>query len=110
MNTTAANGRVRPLWVYSNKGKFFFNDNIIEDVSTVENDIKGYNKKNLKDTISEIANDSNIFNVNINQKFTVSDEDIKADMYPGVQMRDLTNDDGSEQAQENHNKFITLIS
>lgn len=97
------------VWIYSNTGKFFFNNEIIDDVDSVKDKIDSYKKDKFADTIKNIANASNIFRLKVNQRFNIDQANVKDNKYPGIQEKDLTNDSGFKTAKGNHDKFINII-
>lgn len=97
------------MYIYSNYGKFFFNNKIVNNTSDIENDLKEYKKDKFDATLKSIFNVANLFKIKINQRFIVDDENIKAKKYPGIQIADLKIDKGFDIAQQNHNKLIELL-
>lgn len=95
--------------VYSNKGKYFFNDEIVDDVDMVADEIRKYRKDKYKSTRKEIASASNFFKLKINQRFSVDDNNVESGKYPGIQTKDLTTDVGFEKAKANHVKLQKLL-
>lgn len=95
--------------VYSNKGRFFFNNKVVKDVDEVATEISTYKKPKFIETRKQIASISNFFKIKINQRFLVDDANVKAGKYPGIQMTDLTADIGIDIAKANHEKFMKLI-
>jgi hypothetical protein len=95
--------------IYSNKGKFFYNGKVIDDVDTVADDIKTYKQDKFVSTRKQIASVSNFFKIKINQRFLVDDANIVANKYPGIQMADLKTDKGIDAAKANHSKFMALL-
>lgn len=97
------------VWIYSNTGKFFFNQDIIEDVNTVKDKIEAYKKDKMDTTLVNLSNDANLFRLKINQRFVINDADVNANKFPGIQMKDLKADNGFDKAKTNHDKFINII-
>lgn len=97
------------MFVYSNTGKYFFNNNIYEDVNIISKEILKYKKKNINDTLKELGPISNIFGFTINQRFTIEDEIINAGKFPGVQLTDGTQDKDISNAKKNHKKLMDII-
>jgi len=97
------------MYVYSNTGKYFFNGEIYDDVSKIENEISKYKKPNIADTIRELGPISNIFGFTVNQRFTIEDDVIKAKKFPGVQLTDGTQDKDVDVAKSNHEKLMNII-
>ena len=102
-------GTSSKMYVYSNTGKYFFNGEIYEDVSKIENEISKYKKPNIADTLRELGPISNIFNFTVNQRFTIEDDVIKAKKFPGVQLTDGTQDKDVDVAKSNHEKLMSII-
>lgn len=102
--------QIQYIYIYSNKGSFFYNNQIIPDITTVAEDIKSkYKKDKFDDTIKAIANDSNLFRIKVNQRFLIDDAFITGKKYPGITLDDLTKDAGFAAAKVNHDKFIEII-
>lgn len=97
------------VWVYSNTGKFFFNNDIIENVDSVKDKIEAYKKDKMDTTLVNLSNDANLFRLKINQRFVINDADVNANKFPGIQMKDLKADNGFDKAKTNHDKFINII-
>lgn len=95
--------------IYSNKGKFFFNGKVVDDVDTVADDITTYKQDKFVSTRKKIASVSNFFKIKINQRFSVDDANVASNKYPGIQMADLKTDKGIDTAKANHEKFMALL-
>lgn len=97
------------MYVYSNTGKYFFNNNIFDNVEIAEKEIVKYKKANFNDTIRELGPISNIFGFTVNQRFTVDDEVINNNKFPGVQLSDGKEDKNIDIAKTNHEKLMSII-
>lgn len=97
------------VYIYSNNGKLFYNQDIVDDVATVAEDIKKYKKDKMINTVKALANVANIFRIKINQRFLVDETYVTSKKYPGILLANIKNDKGFNVAKSNHDKLIELI-
>lgn len=97
------------FFVYSNTGKFFFNNDIVDNVDYAAKRIETYKRDKFELTLKNIGNDANVFRIKINQRFMIDDADISLDKFPGIKLSDVNVDGGYKNAKENHDKFINLL-
>lgn len=106
-------GKSVNMFVYSFKGKVFFNDDIYDNIDDqLANNIKQeLDKDKVKDFTSSLKSwrtFGNTFTLLINNKFLVDTDNLK--LYPGIELNDLTNDVNLDKAQKNHNKLINILN
>jgi hypothetical protein len=100
------------VYMYSNFGKYFYNNEVVDDVDTKKDEIIKFceNINNLKGIIKKLGSVSNIFRFKINQRFTIEDSEIKNNRFPGLSIRTGNKDDGVDLAISNHEKIINIIN
>jgi len=104
-------GKSLPVFIYSNKGGFFMNDEI-DTVENKKNDIinKTKNAKNSDEKIKSLTDEkSNIFKFKINQRFILSDDIIKNNKFPGLQLNDAKSSNNDIKARTNHENLMKII-
>lgn len=100
------------VYVYSNKGSYFFDNDTVKDVDNKSNEIKDFIKdsKSKEEIIKKLGPVSNIFRFKINQRFTIEDNEINNNRFPGLDLKRATQDPGVDNAKSNHEKIIKIIS
>lgn len=97
-----------PVFMYSNKGGYFYNNDITE-VDKVTNDLKNYKKEDLNKSIKDISKVSNIFKINVIQRFEINPMYVQDFKYPGVTNKSINDDQGFSNAKKNHDKLINIL-
>lgn len=98
------------LWIYSNKGGFFFNNTLKNNVDDVKLDVLNYKRDTFDKSTKEIAKVSNVFKFKIEQRFVLDDEYVNLNKYPGIQLKDLKSDQGVDNAKLNHEKLLKYLT
>lgn len=87
----------RLFYIYSNTGKGFYNKQIIDDYNTIIDKIKDSNK-------TEWVKIGNAFKYSVNARFSLKNDEISK--FPGLDIKDLTNEKGTFLAKKNHKILI----
>lgn len=109
MMTTLRPGTMSDMFVYSNTGKYFFNQDIVPDVADVADGIRKFKESTMTQTLKQLGPASNVFRFKINQRFLVDSNEIANKRYPGVQLSDGTKDKDVQIAKTNHAKLLNII-
>jgi len=101
------------MFVYSFKGKVFFNDEIYDNIddqlaNNIKQELAKDKVKDFTTSLKSWRNFGNTFTLLINNKFLVDTDNLKS--YPGIELNDLTNDVNLDKAQSNHNKLINILN
>lgn len=96
-------------FIYSNTGKYFFNDQV-KNVEDIKEDLKKLSAGNFAKSIGNVAKIANIFKIRINQRFIIEDTNVNSKKYPGIELADLKSDKGFENAELNHHQMIKILS
>lgn len=109
-NLRPSNNSGSYAFLYSNFGNIYYNNQEFKDTNEISSEISqiaGQGK--FSDKAKNLLKVGNAFRIKINQRFNVSDEDVKNGKFPTIDFNTVNDDKNINKAKENNKKLMGIL-